>query len=139
MAIRTMEELLADIIRRLSALERRRSGAARDTGWTDLSAYVAPGFTVGTGVEIRAIGADVELRGNVATTAGWAAGTGVVDFLTAIPAAWRPTKFGAWGSAYNSGYPFAALVRASGTAAFTNRQAVTAGTTIQFTIRYFRG
>lgn len=105
-----------------------------DTGWVTLSSYLNSGFT-GT-VEGRRIGKDVEIRGTATTTAGWAAGSNVQEFLDAIPVEWRPTGRNAIGSGYMSGYSVIALVRPAGTGAFSNRTAASASTSVQFTIRY---
>lgn len=111
---------------------------ADDTGWVDISGLLVNGFTAVAGnVEIRRIGQEVEIRGSMQAPAT-AASSSNIDFITALPAIWRPTKRIAFGVAINNGYVPTAYARTDGTIAISLRDGLAAGTT-QFTIKYFLG
>lgn len=110
---------------------------ARDSGWISLAAYAATGWTVSY-FEVRTVGIQVEIRGVLNNTAGFAAGNGVTDFATAIPVAYAPSR-NVWAPGYVSGHAQSVLLRPAGTMAVGNRVAYGAGSAIQFNMRYMLG
>lgn len=108
-------------------------GGARDTGWVNLSSYIASGFR-GT-LMGRIVGPMVELTGSIAGSI--APGGITVDVFNALPEEFRPSGGDSrFGSAWRSGYTGNVVVRTTGTGGIAQRTVDWSGVT--FSIAYTR-
>lgn len=145
-SVRTQEELLAWILRRLRLVERRLGRTPTgggggpdlpDTGWVDLSPFLLAGFTAtGAGFLGRQVGPMTHLRGAISGT--WPLGTATTDFCGALPVQWRPAQ-NEWGAGFVSGNSLSIIMRPAGTMGASNRMILAATAGMQFSVHYFTG
>lgn len=111
---------------------KKLKASVEDTGWVDLSAYIASGFS-GT-LEGKRVGPTVEVRANLSGQIG----PGNVVVARDIPSEWSPTGVTTRGNAYVSGgYPGAAYLNVAGGMTLAAGYDVSSSNGCGLTFRFF--